>query len=441
MLKLSSAFTGYACSNKHLKEASTAGGNDESKATRKQSHAGIVQLTLWYFPAKILERLPYYCCNDRYRVSDSRVFVSALYFMKLPTLLFSLPVLALCAAGQHAIGQAPSSLNIQPYAGLSITGTVGRVYTVQYTTNLAQTNWTAAGFVPLPHSPYLWLDTSAPATEQRFYRTIEGPTNMVWLLPGTFTMGSPSNEIDRIRYEGPQTVVTLTRGFFIGKYELTQGEYVDVMQTNPSYFRNGSPPPFGGSGDAVTNELRHPVEQVAWADATNYCGKLTKRERTAGRLPIGWAYRLPTDAEWEYACRAGSTTAFHYGPALRSGMANFDGSMEYDSQVGTTNNPNGISIGRTTIVGSYEPNIWGLYDMHANVYEWCWDRWSEALPGGHVLDPRGPTSGVGHVIRSGMWRVFARTARSGARLPPSSINEPFFKSFTLGFRVVLAAGE
>ena len=132
----------------------------------------------------------------------------------------------------------------------------------------------------------------------------------------------------------------------------------------------------------MTNELRHPVEQVTWFDATNYCALLTERERLAGRLPEGYVYRLPTEAEWEYACRAGTTSAFHYGPALRSGMANFRGRYEYDSLVGTTENPAGIWLGRTTEVGSYAPNAWGLYDMHGNVWEWCQDWWAASCLGG-----------------------------------------------------------
>ena len=135
-------------------------------------------------------------------------------------------------------------------------------------------------------------------------------------------MGSPETEAERWSEEGPQTVVTLTRGFFMGKYELTQGEYAEVMGSNPSGFRNGTVGGWGGTGDAVTNDVSHPVENVSWYDATNYCAALTEREREAGRLPSGWVYRLPTEAEWEYACRGGTTSAFHYGPALRSGMSN-----------------------------------------------------------------------------------------------------------------------
>ena len=346
--------------------------------------------------------------------------------------LLSVLWLAVCAAGPRAVAQTPAGLAIQTYAGLTITGAVGTVYTVQYTTDLAQSNdWRAAGIVQLPGSPYLWVDTTAPATGRRFYRAVEGPTNLAWIPPGTFTMGSPSNEVERYNWEGPQTVVTLTRGFFMGKYEVTQGEYADVTGNNPSRFRNGT--------DGVTNELRHPVEVVSWNDATNYCARLTERERTTGRLPLGWVYRLPTEAEWEYACRGGTTSAFHYGPALRSGMANFYGLQEYDSSVGTTNNTNGIYLGRTTVVGSYEANGWGLYDMHGNVWEWCSDVWDgRGLPGGRVTDPQGPASGSYRVIRGGGWYCLARDCRSAIR---NFDYFPGYGNFLIGFRVVLAPGQ
>jgi len=262
---------------------------------------------------------------------------------------------------------------------------------------------------------------------------------MVWIPPGTFTMGSPSNEVGRFAHEGPQTVVTLTRGFFIGRYEVTQGEYLAVLGNNPSYFRNGVTGSRGGTGDAVTNDLRHPVEQVSWSDATVYCDALTQQERMAGRLPAGWVYRLPTEAEWEYACRAGTTSAFYYGPALRSGMANFDGRYEYDSSVGETTNSAGIFFGRTTVVGSYEPNGWGLYDMHGNVAEWCSDRWNNSnLPGGRVIDPPGPATGQFRVLRGGGWLERARYCRVGNR---NGNNDPLFKFYDHGLRVVLAPGQ
>src|SRR3989344_223113 len=255
--------------------------------------------------------------------------------------------------------------------------------------------------------------------------------NMVWIQPGTFTMGSPDSEPARGSQEGPQTHVTISQGFWMGKYEVTQSEYLAVMGINPSYF-NG----VRGTVNYGTN-LNRPVEQVSWFDATNYCGRLTLRERNAGRLPSGWLYRLPTEAEWEYACRAGTTTAFHYGPALRSGMANFQGFYEYPpcgGQIYYCYNPSSVYFRRTTSVGSYAPNAWGLYDMHGNVVEWCSDLWKSSLPGGSVTDPQGPATGSGGVIRNGNWGSLAFYCRSAFRIGLYPAN----RFYSYGFRVILS---
>ena len=324
------------------------------------------------------------------------------------------------AVEPRADAQISATLSIQTYAGLTITGAVGTVYTVQYATNLTQPDWRGAGLVQLPSSPYLWVDTAVAATGRSFYRAVEGPTNMVWIPPGTFTMGSPSNELARWGQEGPQTVVTLTRGYFIGRDELTQGEYQSVMNTNPSYF---------------AREWGRPVDQLTWDDATNYCGQLTQRERQEGRLPNNWVYRLPTDAEWEYACRAGTSTAFYLGQALRSGMANFGGPEEYDAAVGIIGNSAGIFLGQTTPVGSYAPNGWGLRDMIGNVWEWCQDS-SASLPGGRVTDPQWPP-GLRRVARGGGWRSGGQFCRSAYKI----FENADYRSISFGCRVVLAEGR
>jgi formylglycine-generating enzyme required for sulfatase activity len=213
----------------------------------------------------------------------------------------SLLCLAAWAAAPKSSAQTPPALNLQLYAGLSITGAVGTVYSIEYVTDLAQTNtpsaWRCLEYLQLPASPYLWADKSAPATGQRFYRAVAfaSPTNMVFIPPGTFRMGSPNNEVDRDAWEGPQTAVTISRGFWMGKYLVTQGDYLAVMGNNPSFF---------------TGDTNRPVEMVSWFDATNYCGALTQRERAAGRIATNCVYRLPTEAEWEYACRAWTSTRF-----------------------------------------------------------------------------------------------------------------------------------
>jgi formylglycine-generating enzyme required for sulfatase activity len=235
-------------------------------------------------------------------------------------------------------------------------------------------------------------------------------------------MGSPKNEVDRDEWEGPQTAVTISRGFYMGKYEVTQAEYLAVMGNNPSYF-NGIGSGAGPSADYGI-DLRRPVESVSWNDATNYCGVLTQREQAAGRIPANSVYRLPTEAEWEYACRAWTSTRFSYGDD--PGYTNLTNYAWYDANSG----------GRTHPVGQKLPNPWGLYDMHGNVWEWCQD-WFGLYPGGIALDPQGPTEPWNRVIRNGSWRnpaTYIRSANRDNAGPESTIND-------VGFRVVLAPGQ
>ena len=251
------------------------------------------------------------------------------------------------------------------------------------------------------------------------------PPNLVWIPCGTFTMGSPDSEPARDSTEGPQTRVTLSQGIWMAKYEVTQGEYSGLMGSNPSKF----------TGDAT-----RPVEQVSWSEAAAYCAALTARERAAGRLPSGYAYRLPTEAEWEYACRASTTAPFHYGSALRSGMADFIGHFEYPPcgiTPGYCFNAAGAYLQRTTSVGSYAPNAWGLHDLHGNVAEWCQDLWASSLPGGSVTDPQGPPTGSARVIRGGSWNDLAYHCRSASRFD----HDPAGGANYIGFRVVLAPGK
>ncbi|HEX3857619.1 MAG TPA: formylglycine-generating enzyme family protein [Verrucomicrobiae bacterium] len=327
--------------------------------------------------------------------------------------------------------QTPASLNIQfsnGYARLDINGTASNACTVQYTTNLVQSNpWHYQANFLLTNSEALFLDTNQSLSTTRFYRifTQQLPTNvvplanMIWISPGTFTMGSPTNEAERIADETQHTV-TLSRGFYMGRYLVTQGDYLALIGSNPSYFPTNH-----------VQNLNLPVEEVNWDDATNYCAQLTQQEALAGRLPLGWSYRLPTESEWEYACRAGTTTAFYYGNALRSGMANFDGTREYDSTGGTITNLTGINLAQTTVVGSYEANAWGLSDMCGNVEEWCWD-WYGTYPSGNVTDPQGPATGPSHIVRGGAWFYPGVSCRSAER------GDAFGFFNFLGFRVVLA---
>jgi formylglycine-generating enzyme required for sulfatase activity len=333
---------------------------------------------------------------------------------------------ALWAVAPRASAQTPPELGVQLYAGLTVTGAVGTVYSIEYVTDLAQTNsasaWRCLEFLQLPASPYLWADKSAPATGRRFYRAVvfAAPANMVFIPPGTFRMGSPTNEVDREESEGPQTAVTITKGFWMGEYEVTQGEYLAVMGSNPSYFT---------TTNGFAEDLSRPVESVSWFDATNCCAKLTERERAAGRIATNSVYRLPTEGEWEYACRGLTSTRFSYGDD--SGYTNLTNYAWYLDNSGVTTHP----------VGQKLPNPWGLHDMYGNVWEWCQD-WFDTYPGGIAVDPQGPVTGSSRVIRGGGW-----CSGFGWRIPRDCRSAYRFISFPdswgnfIGFRAVLTPGQ
>jgi len=261
-----------------------------------------------------------------------------------------------------------------------------------------------------------FTDVTGNLIPQKFYRVLlqGSPSNMVFISPNTFAMGSATNEFNRNINEGPQTTVTLTHGFWIGKYEVTQGDYLSVMNTNPSEF---------------PGDLSRPVSSVSWFDATNYCWKLTQRELAAGRIPPGSQYRLPTEAEWEYAARAGTSTRFSYGDDVPNSTSLTNYAWFLD-----------LAIPDLTVhaVGQKLPNAWGLYDVHGNVWEWCQD-WYGSLPGGVQIDPTGPavpTQPGSKVMRGGAYDYPESSCRSASRLffPVTNTDTD------LGFRVVLAAG-
>jgi formylglycine-generating enzyme required for sulfatase activity len=217
---------------------------------------------------------------------------------------------------------------------------------------------------------------------------------MVLVPAGKFVMGSPKKEDGRDDDEA-QHEVTLTKSYYMGKYEVTQEQWKAVMGKNPSYSKNA----------------KYPVTDVSWNDCQEFIKKLNAK--TDG------GYRLPTEAEWEYACRAGTSTAYSFGDEITPKDAN----LRYSE------------IGKPIEVGSYNPNAFGLYDMHGNVWEWCED-WKVNYPKGAVTDPKGPAKGEYRVLRGGSFVSHASTARSSNR---SNDCSPTVRDDLVGFRLARTA--
>jgi len=217
-----------------------------------------------------------------------------------------------------------------------------------------------------------------------------------WCPPGTFTMGSPASEGGRLGNE-TQRQVTLSRGFWMLETEVTQAMWEGVMSTNPSCFKGA----------------KLPVETVSW----NVCQEYIHELNGLGVAPAGYRFSLPTEAQWEYACRAGTATAFHFGDTLDREQAHF-------------------ATVRTTNVGSYPANDWGLHDMHGNVCEWCLD-WYDNYPLGSATDPVGASSGTDKVFRGGGWFNDAGSSRSAFRRS----REPSVRNNSYGIRLSLVRAE
>jgi len=229
-----------------------------------------------------------------------------------------------------------------------------------------------------------------------------------YIEPGPFMMGSPEDEPGRLADREHQHQVTLTQGYYMQTTPVTQGQWKDVMGENPSHFKN--------CGDDC------PVENVSWHDAQKFITTLNQQEGTT-------EYALPTEAQWEYAARAGSSRAFANGQITETG---FGYDQVLDSMGWYTYNSNN----RTHPVAQKAPNAWGLYDMHGNVYEWVAD-WYGTYPTTAVTDPTGPSSGIGRVVRGGSWDDNARTCRSAYR----STRYPDRSYYDRGFRLVLLPGH
>ncbi|MCX7099170.1 MAG: formylglycine-generating enzyme family protein [Methylococcales bacterium] len=221
-----------------------------------------------------------------------------------------------------------------------------------------------------------------------------------WIESGTFTMGSPLDEAERFSIETPHTV-TLSVGYWLADTTVTLALWVAVMEANPSHFQCDE----------------KPVDTVSWHDAQAFIAKLNG-------LNPELALYLPSEAQWEYACRAGTVTPFAFGDQIDASLVNFDGNYPYN------NGKKSAYREQTVAVKSLPPNAWGLYEMHGNVWEWCQDVYG-AYPGGAVTDPLGPAIGDFRVLRGGSWIRYGRLCRSAFRRNSS----PNLAGYGRGFRL------
>jgi formylglycine-generating enzyme required for sulfatase activity len=306
---------------------------------------------------------------------------------------------------------------------------------------------------------------NAPSVPQRgrpwnLPTTANATLGMIWIPPGAFDMGSPESEPTSRADEHPQTHVTLTDGFWLGKTIFTIGQWksvtgLDVRGQLNKMLHDDTLYDLGGKKQTVRDFMRFsrdadpgrylagedldlPMYFVSWNDAMELCRNLNDRERAAGRLPARYQYNLPTEAQFEYACRAGTTDATYLGPLLMVGRDSpvLDKIAWYDA-----NSPDGYigkgfpvsgRIGGPRIVAQKQPNAWGLYDMVGNIWQWCRD-WYGPLPAGNQTNPTGPATGTDRVNRGGSFGSGANSERSAARAK----NPPAEASAYRGFRLAL----
>jgi formylglycine-generating enzyme required for sulfatase activity len=250
----------------------------------------------------------------------------------------------------------------------------------------------------------LMLGAALRAPDRGARSTWQDPTTgmqFVLIQPGTFVMGSSLHEAGREPQETPHTV-TLTRAFYLGRFEVTQGEWLRVMGRNPSHFADCG--------------ARCPVEGVSFDDVVHFLEKLNNLSEPG--------FRLPSEAEWEYACRAGGTQPFGAHSSLSSRDANINGNFPYNAPPGTFRK-------RTMPVGQFGANAWGLFDMAGNVWEWTED-WHCPYAAGAATDPHGRCDSEFHVIRGGSWAFDGNSARCGLRYT----HRPQDKGYSLGLRLV-----
>lgn len=257
--------------------------------------------------------------------------------------------------------------------------------------------------VPFQKDSPVVADVNTRLSEKKTNTVMFAGIEMIWVEPGSFQMGSSLTSPVRIMDEKPHNV-KITTGFYLGKYEITQRQYALVMENNIADLSN-IPSRFSGPGQ--------PVEQVSWKDVQEFCARLTYLERRDQRLRKGWAYCLPTEAEWEYACRAGTSSLYSWGDEI------FLQNAVYRE-----------SAGRPKQVGQYPANPWGFFDMHGNVWEWV-DDWYGGYSSETQKNPEGAETGTSRVLRGGSWANLATNLRSAGRhyLPPNT------RSPTTGFRI------
>ena len=266
--------------------------------------------------------------------------------------------------------------------------------------------------------------TRAPRTaRQKIFELGQGvKLAMVYIPGGTFLMGSPDNEEGRWSDEGPQHTVTI-QPFYMGKYPVTQAQWQAIMGNNPSKFKGPN----------------RPVEQISWHDAQEFCQRLNathpypSQEGKTGTPLLGgdgggFLFRLPSEAEWEYVCRAGTATPFYFGDTITTDLANYEGEYTYGD------GPKGEYREQTTDVGQFNPNVFGLYDMHGNVWEWCADSWHENYQGAPTDGSVWGTldDGKAKLLRGGSWNDYPIRVRSASRLRNAADSRYDF----IGLRVV-----
>ena len=326
-------------------------------------------------------------------------------------------LIAFSARGQDVNG-GTVELEIVRTVRMSFQTESGNDYRILTTSDVDSDDWVESGDSIEGTGKVYSFARGSDQSGKTFFKVEEDVADLgIELVPipaGTFLMGSPGNEVGRSNPEGPQTMVTISKSFWMGKYEVTQGQFKELMGYNPSHNKNSG--------------LNAPVDRVTRGDAVEFCQKLTRNENAAGRLPEGFEYRLPTEAQWEYACKAGTTTRFSYGDD-----PDYSDLDEYAFY--------GVSIlDAIRPVGERLPNPWGLYDMHGNVWEWCLD-WYGNYSGGEQLDWIGPDNGSFRVARGGGHNSSGKKCRSASRRFTKSTtpNGQIYTGYDLGFRPVLVS--